>query len=1069
MTRKHRAGLLSALASLAAFAVAGGTSAASVPTSAYDALHWRNIGPFLGGRSIAVAGQADEPGTFFFGATGGGVWKSTDYGIHWKLSSDDTFKTGSVGALTVAPSDPNVVYAGMGESAIRGDMATGDGLYRSTDGGKTWAHAGLEQTHVISDIVVDPRDPKHVWVAALGHVFGPNPERGVFETVDGGTHWKRILYVNEETGAIALTIDPNNPRILYAAMWQAYRRPWMLSSGGPGSGIYKTTDGGAHWSDISKNPGLPQGTLGKIAISVSGADSDRVYALIEAKTGGVFRSDDGGKTWTRAYHESELTQRAWYFTRIYADPKSVDTVYAPEVAGIFKSTDGGNTFKPLHPPHGDVHVLWVNPSNPAIMVTGNDGGASVSQNGGESWSPEDNQPTAQFYHANIDDQFPFHVYAAQQDRGPLEIPSQADDRGVTAASMRELQGGESGFVVPVPGKPWITYAGSYDGSIVRYDRRTGAVRLVDVWPDNPMGHAAGDLKYRFQWTFPMMISQYPPHALYVGAQAVLRSTDGGESWTQISPDLTRNSKAKQASSGGPLTQDNTSIEYYDTVFALAESPVKQGVLWAGSDDGLVHVSRDDGQHWQNATPAGLPPFTTISVIDPSHFDAGTAFLAARRYRQDDFKPYLYVTTDYGQHWRLITDGLPADESSFTVREDLKDPNLLFAGTAAGVYVSFDRGAHWQSLQLNLPHVPVHDMVMAPQAGGALVLATHGRAFWVLDDLEPLREMTAQIAGAEHHLFKPEPAYLLHGFADAKSVEHGYGENPPNGVVVYFILKSAAPAKERVSLTFATDDGAQIATFSNQTDAHGKPLPKDTDFYPPKEPKQQDVVPAKPGMNRFVWNMRYPDATEIKDAILWDGSMTGPTVAPGKYKVTLQVGNARETEDFEVRKDPRIDATQADLEAQFAFLRQVQMKLDQTDRAILRLRAARKEINDYLGRIGQTDKKGEAAVRKVAKPLLDRLDAIESALIQTRSHSDEDPLNYPIRLNNKLAALASDTGSAFARPTKQDYAVFTELAAQVDAQLSDLDAVLDQQLPALNRLIEQQHVTPITVPQNPTSQ
>lgn len=1041
--------------------VATAAEAATIPPAAYAALHWRNIGPFLGGRSIAVAGQASEPGTFFFGATGGGVWKTTDYGIHWALSSGTVFKRGSVGALAMAPSDPNVVYAGMGESAIRGDMATGDGVYKSGDGGRTWRHVGLDQTHVISDIVIDPRDSRHVWVAAMGHVFGPNPERGVFETHDGGAHWKRILYVNDETGAAALTIDPNNPRILYAAMWQAYRQPWMLSSGGAGSGLYVTTDGGAHWTNISRHPGLPTGILGKIDIAVSGADSDRLYALIEARAGGVFRSDDAGETWQRVNHDSELTQRAWYFTRIYADPRDVDTLYAPEVGGIFKSTDAGLTFKPLEPPHSDVHVLWIDPTHPGVMITGNDGGASVSQDGGRSWSPEDNQPTAQFYHVNVDDQFPFHVYGAQQDRGPLEIPSRTDDDGITLLDMRPLEGGESGFVVPMPGKPWVTYDGSYDGTIVRYDRRTGALRMVDVWPDNPMGHPAGDLKYRFQWTFPMLISQYPPHALYAGAQYVFRSVNGGDSWTRISPDLTRNLKEKQVSSGGPLTQDNTSIEYYDTVFALAESPAKQGVLWAGSDDGLVHVSKDDGRHWQNVTPSGLPAFATISMIDPSRFDAGTAFLAAHRYRQDDFEPYLYATTDYGAHWRKIVDGLPGDESSFAIRQDIQDPSLLFAGTLAGAYVSFDRGATWQSLQLDLPHAPVYDMVIAPQAG-ALVLATHGRGFWVLDDLQPLREMSAHVADAEHHLFQPQPAYLMHGSGDEKSVAHGYGENPPNGVVVYFELKAPPPPQERVSLSFATDDGGQVATFSNQTDARGKPLATDTQFYPPRQPPQAEVVAARAGMNRFVWNMRYPDAIEVKGAVIWNGSMQGPTVVPGKYRVTLKVGATSDTREFEIREDPRSDATQADLEAKLAFLRKVQDELDRTDRAILKLRAVRSQVEGYLGRIGQTAG-NEDALKKAAQSMVQRLDAIEAALIQTQSHADEDPLNYPIRLNNELAALAASAGRSFSRPTQQDYAVFSDLSAKVTSRLNELDVILGRQLPALDSLILQQHVAPIAVP------
>lgn len=1037
------------------------TAAAAIPEHAYDALRWRNIGPFLGGRSIAVAGQRDEPGTFYFGATGGGVWKTTDYGKDWQLSSDKHFKTGSVGALAVAPSDPNVVYAGMGESAIRGDMATGDGIYKSTDAGKTWIHAGLAKTHVISAIVVDPRDSGHVYAAALGHVFGPNEERGVYESHDGGEHWKRILYVNDKTGAVDLVMDPKNPRVLYAAMWQAYRRPWMLSSGGPGSGLYKSTDRGAHWTNISKHPGLPQGVLGKIGISVSGADSNRVYALIEATAGGVFRSDDAGKTWTRMYHESKLTQRAWYFTRIYADPKHVDTVYAPEVGGIFKSSDGGRSFDSLRPPHSDVHVLWINPGHPALMITGNDGGASVTQNGGVSWSPQDNQPTGQFYHASVDDQFPFHVYGAQQDRGPLEVASRSEGGGITREDMRPVAGGESGFVVPLPGKPWITFAGSYDGSLTRYNRRSGELRRINVWPDNPMGHAAKDLKYRFQWTYPIMISQHAPHAIYVAAQYVFRSTDEGQSWTRISPDLTRDIKSKQVSSGGPLTQDNTSIEYYDTVLTLAESPVKQGVLWAGSDDGLVHVSRDDGKHWLDVTPRGLPKLSTISMIDPSPFDSGTAYLAARRYRLDDFKPYLYKTTDYGAHWTKINDGLPDDESSFVVRQDTQDKNLLFAGTLAGVYVSFDDGAHWQSLQLNLPSVPVRDMVIQPRAN-ALVLATHGRAFWVLDDLGPLREMSAKVADADQYLFTPGLAYLTYGAGHENSVAHGFGENPPNGTVVYYRLKKQPPVDEKITLTFTSDDGKPIASFSNKTDAQGKPLKADKKFYPPKKPQKAGVIPAEAGMNRFVWDMRYPDATKVPGAVIWSGSMRGPRIVPGTYKVTLKVGDKAQTRAFQVRQDPRNSATPADLQAQLVLLKKIHAKLDATDKAILRLRKVRDAIKDYLARVDR-DKQHGPEIKKAAKPIVDKLDAIEEALIQTKSHSDEDPLNYPIRLNDKLAGLAAEIGSTFGRPTQQDYQVFAELSAQIDVQLKQLHTALHQQLPVLNQLIETNRIKPIAVP------
>lgn len=1065
MVRIHRRSA-PALALMLTLGIAGAARATTIPAGSYSALKWRSIGPFLGGRSLAVAGVADQPGTFYFGATGGGVWKSTDYGLHWKPISDKDFKTGAVGALAVAPSDSNVIYAGMGESAIRGDMATGDGIYRSSDGGKTWHHAGLERTHVIGRIVIDPRDPNHAWVAAMGHVFGPNPERGVFETRDGGKHWKKVLYVDDKTGAIDLAIDPHNPRILYAATWQAYRHPWKLSSGGPGSGLYKSTDGGAHWTNISKHPGLPTGILGKIGITVSGADPSRLYAIIEAKAGGVFRSDDAGETWKRVYHKSNLTQRAWYFSRIYADPKNVNLVYAPEVGGVFKSTDGGESFKPLHPPHGDVHSLWIDPSHPEVLICGNDGGASISQNGGRSWSPEDNQPTAQFYHLNVDDQFPFHIYAAQQDRGSIAIASRSASRDIGAEDMRSVAGGESGFVVPVPGKPWITYAGGYDGALTRYNNRTDETRAVDVWPDNPMGHAAAKLKYRFQWTFPIVISSYAPHAIYVGSQYVLRSTDGGTSWTRISPDLTRDIKAKEASSGGPLTQDNTSVEYYGTVFALAESPLKQGLLWAGSDDGLVHVSKDDGKTWTNVTPSDLPDLATISSIDPSHFDPGTAFLAARRYRQDDFKPHLYVTHDYGAHWRKITDGLPNNESSFVVRQDTQDRNLLFAGTLLGVYISFDGGEHWQSLQQNLPHVPVRDMVI-PNDASALAIATHGRAFWVLDDLEPLRQMSAKVAAADHYLFTPQPAYLTRGSQtedDDDAAAGSAGENPPNGVVVYYTLKKKPASGEKVSLTFSTEGGKTIASFSNLTDAEGKPLKEDKDFYALKEPKQSFVVRTNAGMNRFVWKMRYPDATKVPKAIIWFGSMRGPRVVPGHYRVTLTVGKAKQSQDFVVRKDPRIPASQADLEAQLALLKSVHAKLDETDRAILKLRKVRGEIKAYVKRLGH-DKKDDAAIGESAKAITDKLDAIEARLIQTKSHASEDPLNYPIRLNNKLAALASEIGQSFAHPTKQDYAVYDDLSSQTDQQLQQLNDVLTEKLPALNRNIAREQISPITVPED----
>lgn len=1054
-------GFLCAAVGIAAMLAATAVASAAVPTNAYSALRWRQIGPFRGGRSLAVAGNPATPSTFYAGYTGGGIWKTTDNGEHWSMLTGKDFAFGAVGSLAVAPSNPNVIYAGTGEGAIRGDMATGNGVYKSTDAGKTWTHVGLADTHVVSRIVVDPRNPDVVYAAALGHVFGPNPERGVYKTADGGKHWQKVLYVDDKTGAIDVAMDPHNSNVLYAAMWQAYRRPWMLSSGGPGSGLYKSTDGGAHWTNVSKHPGLPVGILGKIGVSVSGADSDVVYATIEAKNGGVFRSDDAGATWKRMYHKSELSQRAWYYQRIVADPKNADTVYAPEVGGIFKSTDGGSTFKRLRLPHGDVHTVWVNPKNPEIMISGNDGGVAVSLDGGKSWSSETNQPTGQFYHVALDEQFPFHVYGEQQDRGSVEVAS-AGPFAITPAQVWDVAGGESGFVVPMPDQPWITYGGGYGNALDRFDRRNGIGRSINPWPDNPMGYGAADLKYRFQWTYPILISKYPPHDIYVGSQYVMRSSDGGMSWTQISPDLTGNHKDKQQPSGGPLTKDNTSVEYYGTVFALAESPVQQGVLWAGSDDGLVHVSKDGGKHWENATPSGLPEFSTISIIDPSHFDAGTAFLAARRYRQDDFKPYLYKTTDYGKHWTKITSGLPDDESSFVVRQDTVDKDLLFAGTLHGVYVSFDGGARWQSLQLNLPSVPVRDMAIQARAG-ALVIATHGLGYQVLDDLAPLREMSDKVANAGAWLFTPETAYLT-GWGHTSRKLGDAGENPADGVVVFFDLKQPPKKSEKVALTFMTEDGATIASFSNKADKHGKPVKRDEDFYSGKSSKKPDVVSAGAGMNRFVWDMRYPDATEVPGAVLWDGSMDGPYIVPGTYKVRLAIGDASLTRTFKVEKNPNNQATQQDFEAQLALAKKIHSRLDATDKAILKLRKTRDQVKAYEDRL---DDAKYAALKQQAGQIVDKLTTIEDALIQTKSHSDEDPLNYPIRLDNKLAALASDVSGSFGRPTRQDEEVYGQLAAQVDTQLQALHGVLREQLPQFNAAIRASGIPPIAPPKEQT--
>ncbi|MGH8379161.1 MAG: WD40/YVTN/BNR-like repeat-containing protein [Gammaproteobacteria bacterium] len=1012
-----------------------------------SALQWRLIGPFRGGRSVAVAGVISEPRTFYFGAAGGGVWKTTDGGISWQNVSDKFFKTAPVGALAVAPSDPNVIYAGMGESFIRGDMITGDGIYKSMDAGKTWRHMGLENTRVISEIAVDPNDANTVYVAVLGHVFGANPERGIYKSGDGGKTWKKVLYKNDETGGIDIALDPHNPRILFASLWQAYRRPWTMSSGGPGSGLYKSVDAGETWENISQNPGLPTGILGKIGVSVSGADPNRVYAIIEAKDGGVFRSDDDGATWQRLFHGAELTQRAWYYMRIYADPRNADAVYAPEVDGLFKSVDGGSSFKPLDTPHGDNHVLWINPQNPQIMVEGNDGGGTVSYDGGKTWSSEDNQPTAQIYHVTLDNQFPFHIYGAQQDNSTIDIVNRGEGGGIGLRDWQDSAGGESGWVVPDPANPCVVYGGGYSGLLERLNKCMHQSRLLDPWPDNPMGHAAANLKHRFQWTYPILVPANEPHTIYVGSQYVLRSRDDGMSWQIISPDLTRNDKAKQIAAGGPLTKDNTSVEYYDTVFALAESPVKQGVLWAGSDDGLVHVSTDDGARWQNVTPKGLPEWSTISIIEPSHFDAGTAYLAAYCYRQDDFHPYLFKTDNYGKSWSAIDDGIPADEPTFTIRQDTQDSNLLFAGTQRGAYVSFDNGAHWQSLQLNLSAVQVSDMAIQPRES-TLVLATHGRAFWALDDLGYLRQL-ASVKKGETHLFAPEQAYLLSGggFGGGSADE---GKNPPNGAVIFYNLNIAPSKDQEIKLSILDASGKDIRDFSSKTFGNGEPVKPELGFYSNGKPLPEQL-PDKAHMNRFVWNLRYPDVTHVSGAVLWFGSERGPRVLPGTYTMKLTVNGQTYSQPLTVLNDPRSKLSADDLAARQALLMQIYAKFDQTDKAIVGLRSLRGQINNLESRYAKSPQ--VQALSDDAKPLLDELSGIEDALIQSKAHASEDVLNYPIRLNNKLAALMSAVEFSNSRPTAQDEAVFQELSAQTDAQLTRWQTVQSSELPALNAKIQ----------------
>jgi len=1014
--------------------------------SLYQALKWRSIGPYRGGRVTAAAGVSSQPYIYFLGATGGGVWKTQDGGLSWRNVSDRHFKTGAVGAIAISEWDPNVVYVGMGETQMRGNVSHGDGVYKSENGGKTWAHVGLKDTRHISRIRIHPKNPDLVYIAALGHVYGTNEQRGVFRSKDGGKTWEKILYRDDKTGAVDLIMDPFNPRIIYAALWEFFRTPYSLSSGGPGSGLFKSTDGGDNWTEISRNNGLPKALLGKIGVAASAAKPDRLWAIIEADDGGVFLSDDGGVNWTRVNQERRLRQRAFYYTRIYADPKNADTVYVLNT-GFYRSVDGGRTYRSIRVPHGDNHDLWIDSNNPERMINSNDGGANVSYNGGLSWTAQDTQPTAQFYHVTTDNHFPYRVYGAQQDNSTVRITSRTTGSGIDKPDWHSVGGGESGHIAPRHDNPDIVYAGSYGGLITRWDYRTRQTRIITAWPENPMGAGTAELKYRYQWTAPIVVSRFDSNVLYHAAQVLFKTTNEGQSWEVISPDLTTNDKSKQQSSGGPITKDNTSVEYYCTIFALAESFENPNILWVGTDDGLVHITKDGGKNWENITPKELPKWSLISMIELSTFDPAAAYLAIDRHELDDFKPYVYKTEDYGKTWRQITSGLPEDTFVRVVREDSKKKGLLYAGTETGVFVSFDDGTHWQSLQLNLPIVPIHDMVVKEDD---LVAATHGRAFWILDDLTPLHQMTDEVAKADVFLFKPRDAYRMgRGGFPIPNV----GQNPPSGSVIYYYLKEKP--KEEVVLEFLDIEGNLIKKYSSKQ----RPMQEPSE----RRRSRGDGVSrlsVKKGMNRYIWNMRYQDAERVPRAILWGGMLSGPVAVPGTYRVRLTVGEESMTETWDWKKDPRLTTTQEDFQEQFDFLIQIRDKITEVNRAINRLRSVKTQIDTLTQKVKEHEKGKE--IIKTGKVLKEKLKTVEDILIQSKSESRQDPLNYPIMLDNKIAALAGVVAGSETKPTDQSYDLFKELSSQADVQMNKLKEIFEVDVAAFNTMVKEADIPAILI-------
>lgn len=1012
----------------------------------FDAMEWRSIGPYRGGRSVAVAGVATQTNVYYFGGTGGGVWKTNDAGISWDPVSDGQLKTGSVGAISVANSDPNILYVGMGEACIRGNFSHGDGVYKSMDAGETWKNVGLKDTRQIGRIRIHPKNPNIVYVAALGHIFSPNKERGIFRSKNGGETWEKVLFIDENTGAVDIAMDITNPRVLYAGMWQVSRTPWSLESGGEGSGLYKSSDGGDTWVELTK--GLPKGIMGKIGVSVSPANPKRVWAIIEAQEGGIFRSDDAGKSWQRINDDRSYRQRAWYYTHIYADTKDEETVYVLNT-GFYKSTDGGKTYKRYTVPHGDNHDLWINPANNQIMINANDGGANVSFTGAESWSRQDNQPTAQFYHVTTDDRDLYYVYGAQQDNSTVAIASQTTGTGIDRIHWYSVGGCESGYIAPMPGNPNIVFAGCYGGQLSRYDHSTMTTRAVNIWPENPMGAGARDLKYRFQWTFPIFFSPHDPGTVYAAANVLFKSTNEGQSWDPISPDLTTNDKNKQGPSGGPITYDNTSVEYYCTIFSAVESPHEKGVIWAGTDDGLVQITKDGGGEWDNVTPRNIKDFSLISMIEISPHDPATAYLAVNRYKWDDFAPSVYKTDNYGKSWKLLSKGIAKDAFVRSVREDPDKKGLLYAGTETGVYVSFNDGREWQPLQLNLPIVPITDLVVKNQD---LVVATQGRSFWVLDDLTVLHQLSPEVAKQKIHLYQPGDAYRFKGRRGRSS--RNMGLNPPNGVVVQYYFKEAPD--EQVTLEFREQDGDLINSFSSKLD---ESLGGSSSY---SKNNDRDFLKADIGMNRFIWNMRYPDAKKVPKAIMWAGVLLGPEAVPGNYEIRLLVGDEERSQVFTIKGDPRLPATQADYQEQFDFLMKINKKVTEVHTAINTIREVQTQVNEIVSRTKEDD--GSLVVKNAAEVLNEKLTTIEEELIQTKSKSPQDPLNYPIKDNNKLAALTGVVMRSNARPTDQAYDVYEMLVSRVNKQLNKLDEVLEDDIPAFNHVVRTMDIPAVSIKQ-----
>tara|TARA_B100000767_G_scaffold212526_1_gene199765 strand:+ start:5316 stop:8450 length:3135 start_codon:yes stop_codon:yes gene_type:complete len=987
----------------------------------HESIQYRSIGPFRGGRSAAVVGVPNQPKVFYFGATGGGVWKTIDGGETYKNISDGYFG-GSIGSVAIAPSDPNVIYVGGGEVTVRGNVSSGKGVWKSVDAGKTWSYVGLPNSRHIPRMVVHPQNPDIVYAGVLGDLYKPNNDRGVYKSVNGGKSWKKVLFSHEQAGVVELVMDPSNPRHLFASTWRIQRTPFSLNSGGKGSALWKSTDSGVTWKEVSKNKGFAEGTLGIIGVTVSPVNSNRVWSIVENKDkGGVYRSDDGGENWSHVNESRSLRQRAWYYSKIYADTQNEDGVYVMNVS-YHKSTDGGKTFTSHNAPHGDHHDLWIAPEDNQRMIIGDDGGAQVSYDGGTSWSTYMNQPTAQFYRVTTDNAFPYRIYVAQQDNSTIRVSHRSSGRSIDESDWEATAGGESAHIAIDPINNDIVYGGSYGGFLTRVNHVKNSVRGINVWPDNPMGAGAEGMRYRFQWNFPILFSKHNPKRLYTFSNQVHVTENEGQKWDIISPDLTRNDPSKLKSSGGPITQDNTGVEYYCTIFAADESPLKEGLLWIGSDDGLIHITQDGGENWKNITPNQLPEWTMINSVEPSPFDPGTCYVAGTRYKLGDYAPYLYKTNDYGATWKKITNGIGKEDFTRVVRADPNKKGMLYAGTENGIYVSYDEGNSWSSFQKNLPLVPVTDLALK---NNSLIVATQGRSIWMLDDLTVLHQMQQNNINKQDFLYKPKESYRTKGSGGKSSLTAG--TNLPNGVIVHYYLKGFDSTKDHVELLFKTDEGEVIKTFSSKD--------------------EKNKLNVKAGGNSFVWDTRYEGAEKLKGMIFWSASFSGAKAVPNSYSVSLMVNGKEQSQKFDILPDPRSEVTVTDMQKQFDFVNEVNQTVDKAHKAIKNIREVRSKLDDFA----KQNKADETAKQIVdqAKDIQEKLLEVEKTLYQIQNRSRQDPLNFPVRLTNKLGHLNRLITMDDFPPTDQDITVKNVISAEIQVAMKEYQKLIDTNVAAFN--------------------